>query len=60
MPAPIEPTLFARVMLLPDSTREDLLEFLGGSTVDDDSLKKLIDNLACQTEAPKPLSLEMR
>ncbi|WP_425091645.1 hypothetical protein [Tropicimonas sp. S265A] len=50
MPAPIEPTLFARVMSLPDGPREDLLEFLGGSPVDDLSLEKLIDNLAYQSE----------
>lgn len=57
MHAPIEPTLFARVMLLPEGPREDLLEFLGGSAVDNDSLKKLIDDLACQSEfSAEPLA----
>ncbi len=60
MPAPIEPTLFARVMSLPEGPREDLLEFLGGSTVDDDSLEKLIDSLACQSEAARHSAAEAR
>ncbi len=60
MPAPIEPTLFARVMSLPEGPREDLLEFLGGSTVDDDSLEKLIDNFACQSDPKQNQALEAR
>ncbi|MEM8580013.1 MAG: hypothetical protein AAGA38_15645 [Pseudomonadota bacterium] len=60
MPAPIEPTLFARVMSLPEGQREDLLEFLGGSTVDDDCLEKLIDTMSCQNDPGQLSPVEAR
>ncbi|MDJ0859848.1 MAG: hypothetical protein QNJ03_12250 [Dinoroseobacter sp.] len=47
-------------MSLPEGPREDLLEFLGGSTVDDDSLEKLIDNFACQSDPKQNQALEAR
>ena len=35
--------MFARVMALPAATREDLLEFIGGATVDETKVAELID-----------------
>ena len=42
----IDPGLFTRVMALPDAAREDLLEFLGGSPIDDTCLEILIERFA--------------
>ena len=39
----IAPQMFARVMALPAATREDLLEFIGGATVDETKVAELID-----------------
>ncbi len=39
----IAPLLFARVMALPAATREDLLEFIGGATVDESRVAELIE-----------------
>lgn len=50
MPAKISPGLFARVMALPDAAREDLLEFMGGSPVDDTCLEALIDDISARIE----------
>lgn len=50
--------LFARVMALPDAAREDLLEFLGASPVDDACLDKLIDEVAERVEASRKKQLE--
>ena len=58
MSEPIELSLFARVMSLPDAQREDLLEFIGGSPVDEDSLEKLIDTLSCQPKGLGASQLE--
>lgn len=53
MPAKISPGLFARVMALPDAAREDLLEFMGGSPVDDTCLEALIDDISERIEADR-------
>lgn len=50
MPARISPGLFARVMALPDAAREDLLEFMGGSPVNDTCLEALIDDISARIE----------
>jgi hypothetical protein len=53
MPAKISPGLFARVMALPDAAREDLLEFMGGSPVDDTCLAALIDEISERIETDR-------
>lgn len=53
MPAKISPGLFARVMALPDAAREDLLEFMGGSPVDDTCLEALIDDISERIDADR-------
>jgi hypothetical protein len=37
-------------MALPDAAREDLLEFMGGSPVDDTCLEALIDDISARIE----------
>lgn len=44
----LAPLLFARVMSLPAAAREDLLEFIGGATVDETRVSALIDELAAR------------
>ena len=60
MPVPIEPTLFARVMALPDAAREDLLEFLGGSPVDSTCLEALIERISGDIRMSRERDLEPR
>lgn len=45
----ISPGLFARLMKLPDSTRADLLEFLGETPVADAQLASMLDSMAVRT-----------
>jgi len=43
-------------MLLPEAAREDLLEFLGGSALDEKNLQLVIDKLATiHGRAPSPV-----
>ena len=38
--------MFTRVMSLPDAERADVLELLGGSTVDDAKLNEILEEIA--------------
>ncbi len=46
----LAPLLFARVMALPAAAREDLLEFIGGATVDESKVSALIDEISTRVE----------
>ena len=58
MPVRIEPSLFARVMALPDGAREDLLEFFGGSPVDSTCLEALIERISEDIRMSRERDLE--
>jgi len=44
----INPSLFARLMCLPDATRADLLEFLGATPVGETHLSEILDTIAAR------------
>ena len=44
----LAPLLFTRVMALPAAAREDLLEFIGGATIDETRVSALIDEAAAR------------
>lgn len=46
----LAPSLFARVMTLPAAAREDLLEFIGGATIDETRVSSLIDEALARVE----------
>lgn len=50
----IDPDLFARLMGLSKSARNDLLEFLGETPVAEAELQRLIDDVANSDEPPDP------
>lgn len=58
MPVRIEPSLFARVMALPDGAREDILEFFGGSPIESTCLEALIEGISEDIHASRQRDLE--
>ncbi|GGE36573.1 hypothetical protein [Actibacterium pelagium] len=55
----IRPDLFAKVMALPKNLREDLLDLLGGSSIEDAHLSEIISNLSHPLSRP-PLPAEQQ
>lgn len=49
----IDPSLFTRLMRLPDAARGDLLEFLGATPVGDAQLAEMIERFAARVEAER-------
>ncbi len=47
---PIDPSLFTRLMRLPDAVRVDLLEFWGATPIADIQLSDLIEKISSQIE----------
>lgn len=45
MPYHLAPSMFAKVMSLPEHARSDLLELLGASTVDEAKLDEIIEEI---------------
>lgn len=47
----IHPNLFTELMLLPMSLRRDLLEFIGGTPVEDAQLRQILADLSARNAA---------
>ncbi len=55
----IDPSLFTRLMRLPDAARGDLLEFLGATAVGDAQLAEMIERVATRVDGElRPLYTE--
>ena len=55
----IDPSLFTRLMRLPDAARVDLLEFVGATPVGDAQLAEMIERMAARIEGEmRPIRAE--